>query len=142
MVQSLINGGVALTYPYWIMSPENALILSRLRGTGGERIFPDVGVLGGAIWEIPVIVSAGAGSTVILLDAAEVLLSDDGLEIDVAKHATLQMDSDPADPVTASTSLVSLWQMNLVALRAIRHMRWRRRRASGVAWMTFPAEEG
>lgn len=25
MVQSLIDGGVALAYPHWIMSPENAL---------------------------------------------------------------------------------------------------------------------
>lgn len=142
MVQSLIDGGVALAYPHWIMSPANALTLSRLRGSGGERIFPNVGVLGGTIWEIPVIVSAGAASTIVLLDAAEVLLSDAGLEIDMAQHASLQLDSEPDDPPTSSTTLVSLWQMNLVALRAIRFIRWRRRRNAGVAWMTFPAEEG
>ena len=123
------------------MSPENALALSRLRGAGGERIFPNVGVLGGTIWEIPVIVSAGAGSTVVLLDAAEVLLSDDGLEIDVAKHATLQMDSEPDDAPTASSTQVSLWQLNLVALRAVRLIRWRRRNDAGVAWMTLEIGE-
>lgn len=135
MVKSLIDGGVALAYPYWILSPENALFLSRLRGAGGERIFPEIGVLGGTIWEIPVIVSAGAAATVVLLDAAEVLLSDEGLEIDVAKHATLQMDSEPDDPSTSETNHVSLWQLNLVALRAVRLIRWRRRRNAGVAWM-------
>jgi len=139
MVQSLIDGGVALAYPHWIMSPETALAFSRLRGSGGERIFPNVGVLGGTIWEIPVIVSAGAGTTVVLLDAAEVLLSDDGLEVDVAKHATLQMRDDPQE---GAQPAVSLWQLNCVALRALRHVRWRRRRNAGVAWMTFPAVEG
>lgn len=139
MVKSLIDGGVALAYPHWIMSPENALFLSRLRGPGGERIFPNVGVLGGTIWEIPVIAAAGAGSTVALIDAAEVLLSDDGLEIDVAQHASLQMDSAPEeDPASA---VVSLWQLNLVALRAIRHIRWRRRNDAGVAWMTLEIGE-
>lgn len=139
MVQSLIDGGVALAYPHWIMSPENALFLSRLRGPGGERIFPNVGVLGGTIWEIPVIAAAGARSTVALIDAAEVLLSDDGLEIDVAKHASLQMDSEPGDD--PASNVVSLWQLNLVALRAIRHIRWRRRNDAGVAWMTVNVPE-
>jgi len=137
MVQSLIDGGVALAYPHWIMSAETALGLSRLRGPGGERVFPSVGVMGGTIWEIPVIVSAGADATVVLLDAAEILLSDDGLEIDVAKHATLQLESDPDEEPGAS--VVSLWQSNLVGLRAVRHIRWRRRRDAAVAWMTYPA---
>lgn len=134
MAQSLIDAGVNLTDPYWIMSPATALHLTKLRGAGGTRIFPDVGLTGGTILEIPVIVSAGAGTTVVLLDAAEILLADDGLELTTAEHANLQMSDAPVD---GEATMVSLWQLNLVAVKAVRFIRWRRRRDEAVVWMTL-----
>ena len=44
------------------------------------------------------------------------------------------MDSAPASP--ADARIVSLWQNNLVGLRAERFINWKRARANGVQYLT------
>ncbi|HAC01568.1 MAG TPA: phage major capsid protein [Brevundimonas sp.] len=132
MVASLVTGGIAFEAPYWVMTPKTALALAQLRGAGGERIFPDVGPLGGTIWTIPVIVSASAGAQITLLDAAEIMVADDGIEFVASEEGTLRMSSTPED---ADAPLVSLWQNNLIGLKTTRYVRWKRRRDAAVVWM-------
>ena len=56
------------------------------------------------------IVSGSVGARVIMLDASQILLADDGgLRVDVSTSATVQMDSSPADPTVAGTVLISLF---------------------------------
>ena len=56
-----------------------------------------------------------------------ILLADDGdVSIDVSREASLQMDSAPMSPADATTVLTSLWQNNLVGLRAERFINWQR----------------
>lgn len=136
MVAALVTGGVSFAAPYWVMKPSTALYLAKLRGTGGARIFPDVGPLGGSIWTIPVITSVSAGDQITLLDAAEIMVADDGLDVMASTQGALQMSDTPDDPGTTGTVLVSLWQTNCVALKAIRYIRWKRRRDEAVVWMT------
>jgi hypothetical protein len=51
-----------------------------------------------------------------------VLLADDGeTELQVAKDASVMMTTDP---VSGATALVSLWQHNLLGLRAERWLNW------------------
>ena len=135
MVGALVTGGIALQSPVWVMKPSTALALARLRGTGGARIFPDVGPLGGTIWTIPVITSTNAGDQITLIDASEIMVADDGLELDASDQGTVQLNDAPDAPATASTVQVSLWQENLVSLRAVRFIRWQRRRNEAVVWM-------
>ncbi|EPN26521.1 peptidase U35, phage prohead HK97, partial [Pseudomonas syringae pv. actinidiae ICMP 19096] len=74
--------------------------------------------------------ATGAGQRLILAKASEILLADDGgVTIDVSREASLQMDSAPG---SGSQELVSLWQNNMVALRAERFINWKRRRPSAV----------
>ncbi|TAZ83593.1 phage major capsid protein [Rhizobium ruizarguesonis] len=69
---------------------------------------------------LPFAVSPGLpAGTLILLDGDRVLADVESLGIDVARHASLQMDDAPTmDAITPTgTSTVSLWQTNSVAVK-------------------------
>ena len=59
--------------------------------------------------------------------------------LDASNQASLQMDSAPADPPVANTVMVSLWQMNMVGIRAERFINWTKRRAGAVQYITGAA---
>ena len=106
-------------------------------------------IVGGTLFGLPVITSENVpatggsptdGHAMILAKASDILLADDGdIMIDASREASLQMDSTPDSPATASTSLVSLWQHNMIGLRAERFATWARARASAVTYITGAA---
>lgn len=116
---------------YWIMRPTTALTIGLMQNSLGQPEFPGIGMNGGTFFGLPVIVSenipanpgsgsppTGTGDRIILAKASEILLADDGgVTLDVSREASLQMDSAPSD---GAQELVSLWQNNLIALRAER----------------------
>jgi hypothetical protein len=73
---------------------------------------------------LKVIVSSAAAGTIIALDEAGLLFTDGGVVAETAKEANVLMD-DGGSP--AGTTVVSLWQRNLVALRAERFLSWVKR---------------
>lgn len=83
---------------------------------------------------------AGGLSSITLLDCSEILLADDGqVMIDSSSEASLQMDNAPVTPPAAATIMVSMWQQNMLALRAERYMFWLLRRGVACAQITgFP----
>ncbi len=130
----------------WIMTPTMALTIGMMNNALGQPEFPDIDMNGGVFMGLPVIVSesvpanpgsgdplAGAGQRLILAKASEILLADDGgVTIDVSREASLQMDGAPT---AGATELVSLWQNNMVALRAERFINWKRRRLQAVGYI-------
>lgn len=60
-----------------------------------------------------------AAGTLVLIDGDRVLADIQSLGIDIARHASLQMDTEPtADATTpTATPATSLWQTNAVAIR-------------------------
>ena len=75
----------------------------------------------------------GDGARIILAKASEILVADDGqVMLDASNQASLQMDTAPAD---GGQGLVSLWQNNLVGIRAERFINWSKRRASAVQYI-------
>ena len=125
----------------WIMSATTALSLSLMMNPLGQRAFPGVEMTGGTFNGMPVIVSQAVGNIVILANASDILIADDGqVTIDTSREASLQMDSAPANPADATTVYVSLWQRNLLGIRAERYVDWVKARSasvqylSGVAW--------
>jgi hypothetical protein len=55
-------------------------------------------------------------TNLIALDASKILVADDGgLDVSVSSQGTVQLDSTPTDPTTASTVLVAMWPLDLVA---------------------------
>jgi hypothetical protein len=70
---------------------------------------------------IGILSSPAAAGMLIAVDAAGVLISDGGVEVRTAKHATVMLDltgGSPANPVP-----VSLWQSDLTAMGALRYVR-------------------
>jgi len=135
MFASAIAGGVSLQNAAWILHPRSAGYLSSVLTTGGERMWPEVSIRGGSWFGIPVIVSAsvpvdtGADTYAILIDGSEVMVADSGVELDVSPNSSLQMLSNPAD---AATTTVSLFQSDMIGIKAIRYLNYARRRESAV----------
>jgi hypothetical protein len=75
------------------------------------------------------------GETFISLIAADqIAVADDGaVSIDVSQEASVQMDSAPGDGAQQS---VSLFQANLIGLKAGREINWAVRRAQASAVIT------
>jgi HK97 family phage major capsid protein len=123
-VAALINGGSVLASPIWLMHPQVAVKIALLRDTSGGAAYPNITCGGGELAGIPVLTStsvprtASGGSILILLDQSEVLLADDNqITIDISKEGAVQMDSSPS---ASASTMVSLWQANLVGILAER----------------------
>ncbi|WWO60436.1 major capsid protein [Stenotrophomonas phage SOVA965] len=146
---AFIAANNAPTSGVWIMNSTTALALSLMQNPLGQSEFPGINMNGGTFFGLSAIVSQYVpAGTVALVNASDIYLADEGgIELAMSTEASLQMDSAPDNPTTATTVLVSLWQRNLVGFRAERTVNWSRRRPSavaylsGVAWGT-PAEAG
>lgn len=150
LVATLVDGGANLMRASWVMHPRTATHLAALRGGAcGAPAFPDIGVNGGTLLGLPAIVSASvpvtadtsAETTITLIDADGVLLVDDGeADISLAKHATLEMDSEPTGDATTPTAQskhrVSLFQSDATAIKALRYLNWLPRRTTVAATLT------
>jgi HK97 family phage major capsid protein len=129
-----------------IMSGSSALALSLMRNTLGNREFPDLTVRGGTLEGFPVIVSQhlaslGSPSTgmIVAVSTKDIFLADDGQAvIDASDQASLEMDDAPSQDGAAGTgaSLVSLWQNNLLGLKAERFITWKKARATAVQYLS------
>jgi HK97 family phage prohead protease len=143
VVQKFIDANNPLSSGVWIMSEGNAMALGMMRNDLGQVIYTDINMNGGTLLGLPVITSAHVGSNVALVNAQDIHYGDDGdVTVDMSTEASLEMKTgasnmsqNPLAPGTGA-SLVSLWQNNLVGLRAEKTVNWRRRRASAAAYLT------
>jgi HK97 family phage major capsid protein/HK97 family phage prohead protease len=120
-----------------LMSETVAMNVSTLKDSLGNFIYPNLNMqTGGTILGIPVVVSEAVGNKVIFMNAAEILLADDGgIMIDSSNQASILMDDAPnASPTT--TALVSLYQRNLVAIKAEQFITWVKARSTSVYYLS------
>lgn len=137
---TFITANQDVTNLVWIMSASTALQLSLMRNALGNREFPDITVRGGLFEGFPVIVSQYAAvvgsptpNLVVLVNAKEIFLADDGgVSIDASNQASIEMSDDPENE---AGTVVSMYQSNQVALKAERYINWARGRNSAVAWL-------
>jgi Phage capsid family. len=144
VMQYFINANNPPSSGVWIMSSGNALALSLLMNGLGQAEFPGISLSGGTFAGLPVITSEYIGSNVLLVNASDIYLGDEGgVTVDMSTEASLEMltDTFTQSPPTGA-SLVSLWQNNLVGLRAERTLNWARRRDSAVTYLTNVAWGG
>jgi len=127
----------------WIMSSNNAVALAMMTNPLGQSEFPSMSMTGGTLSGMPVIASdyvTQAMNIVVLVNASDIFVADDGeIAIDTSREASLEMSDAPAHnsgTPTPSTSLVSMYQTNSVALRAERIINWMRGRTQSVAYLT------
>ncbi len=125
-----------------LMSATVALNLSLLMNSLGQPEFPNISIKGGTILGLPVIVSQNVGARIILAQAGDILIADDGpVEIDVSEQASIVMDSAPQlSPV--ETSVVSLWQRNYIGLRVDKMVTWKKGRSTSVQYISNAVYSG
>lgn len=136
LINAMTAAGISAAGAVLIMSETNALALSNSLNALGQPLFPSLGVSGGtAMGGIGVITSQAVGNNVILVQPDCILYADDGgVTIDASTEASVQMDSAPDNPALATTILTSLWQNNLVGLRAERFINWKKARTGCVQY--------
>lgn len=134
--QVFIDAHLQPTGAVWLMSSSTALALSKRKNALGQKEYPDMTMFGGLFEGLPAIVSQYVGNQLVLVNAPDVYLADEGgVAVDMSSEASLEMESAPThDSVTPTgVELVSMWQTNSVAIRAERWINWKRRRTAAVA---------
>ncbi|HTN40832.1 MAG TPA: phage major capsid protein, partial [Asticcacaulis sp.] len=152
LMAMFLAANLSLAGAVWIMTEVQALGLAMMVNALGQREFPTIeinGVSGGTWFGLPVVLSenvtnnpgsgspiTGDGARIILAKASEILLADDGeVLLDTSREASLQMESAPTNPPVAATVMTSLWQMNMVGIRAERFINWAKRRTGAVQYI-------
>jgi HK97 family phage major capsid protein len=125
----------------WLMNEANAFGIGLSVNGVGNPLFPGFnGTGGGRLMGVDTVISNNVGARVILVHTPSVLYADEGgIRIDVSREATVQMDSAPTDTVDATTVYLSLWQRNLIGLKAERIITWKLARATAVTYITTAA---
>ncbi len=150
-IRALFNAFIAAnnapTTGVWVMPATTALALSLLQNPLGQPEFPGITMTGGTFFGLPVVVSEyvptvttvpadpADGAFVVLLNATDIYLGDDGgISVDMSREASLEMADNPTGTSATPTaaSLVSLWQTNSVGFRAERTINWQLRRPTAV----------
>jgi HK97 family phage major capsid protein len=147
LLQRFVAANHIIKNGVWVMNPRTALHLSLLRTLQDLQAFPGMTMTGGTFFGMPVLTTgaidldiaygsppSGESTNIYLIDAAEVMLADEGgVTLDVSREASLQMDDAPS---SGAQSLVSLWQNNLIGLRAERYINWLKRRATAALFIS------
>jgi HK97 family phage major capsid protein/HK97 family phage prohead protease len=128
----------------YLMDSTTALALSMMQNPLGQSEYPGLTMNGGTFMGVPVIVSDylpvdSGGGMVVLLNASDIWLADDGqVTIDASREASLQMLDNPTNNSATGTptTMVSMFQTNSTAFLAERYLNFARRRASAVAWLS------
>jgi HK97 family phage major capsid protein len=128
--------------PYvWVMNPRTKIALSLMRTSQDVFAFPSIAA-NNTLMGYPIVDSQQVGITgtapgttfIVLMAPGQIFLADDGqVTLDVSREASVQMDSAPT---AGASALVSLWQNNLIGLRAERFCYWMPRRAAAVYVIT------
>lgn len=126
-----ISNNLSLTGAHYIMSATRASAMGRLRDALGNPYYrgmasgPGEKTLDG----LPVIESENAGNVIALVKPSELYLADDGdVEVAFSDQATIDM---------GATTLVNLWQQNMTAIRAERHITWAKRRVVAASYIDY-----
>lgn len=143
MFAQLLTANLQISGGTWVMTQQQAVAFAMMQNSLGQAEFPGMSVTGGTLLGFPVVTSenvpaAGGSPTdgypITFVLPGEILLADDGgVMVDISREATLQMESAPDSPFTASTTLVSLWQHNMVAVKVERFITWQKRRTNAAA---------
>ena len=122
----------------WVMSPAMAAVLAGARNLVGGPLFNGLSAEGGTLHGYPVLVTtnlAAGANDIYLIETGEIMFADSGLVLDSSREASVQMSDTPMATPDATTVLVSLWQHNLVGIRAERFVTWKPRRSPVVQWI-------
>lgn len=131
---AFISNGLSLKGAYYVMSETRASDMSELTDALGNPYYRGMDAPFGekTLKGLPVIESETAADVIALIKPSELYLADDGaVEIAFSDQATINMGTD------AEQVLVNLWQQNMTAIRAERHITWAKRRVTAAAYINY-----
>lgn len=140
-MSTFIAANITPTAGVWIMDATTALTLSLMRNALGQKEFPDLTMLGGRFEGLPVIVSEhlaadSNGHFLVLANASDIWHADDNqVVVSASREASIQMLDNPTNASAdgTATTMVSMFQTESVAMKAIRWVNWKKRRSAAVA---------
>lgn len=148
LTSNMITNNQDLGPCVWVMSQTIAQALSLMVTSLGVPQFPQMTSTGGTLFGFPVIVSQSAyfssgspdyGNMMVLINPREVFVADDGqVVISISNEASIQMLDNPTNASTGgtvATTMVSMFQTNSEAIKAVRYINWARRRTNAVAFI-------
>jgi hypothetical protein len=106
--------------PYIVTTPTICETWSMMNNAG-EPAFPDLGPLGGFLAPgLPVLTSDITAGLVALINASAIAAASGDVILQELEEGMVEMNDAPTSPPSASSALVSMWQMNWVGIRAER----------------------
>jgi HK97 family phage major capsid protein/HK97 family phage prohead protease len=145
VMQKFMDANISPDGVVVIMRQDTALALSLMVTSLGNPQFPGLTMNGGTLAGFTVVTSQNVqytedspqeGAPIIFVRAPDIMLADDGaVTIDISREASLEMSDAPTDPAVAATVLVSLFQHNMVGIRAERMVNWVKRRAAAAQFI-------
>jgi HK97 family phage major capsid protein len=139
------NFGGDLSNAVFVTDPTTAARLALYRDTSGTVLFPDAGITGGEILRAPLLVTRysphdTSGGSIALIDGASIAASLEDVSLSRTTEALLEADTAPQGasdtPVAASATLISLFQNELMAIKAVVYADWKVVRSNGVGVIT------
>lgn len=134
MLKVITDAGHSLRTACWIASSRSVGYLATLR-SGDALAFPGVTASGGALLGLPLLASpqvpisgSPAETTLVLVVGSQVRVADDGdATFEISRSTALQLNDSPTIDAATPTaaSLVSLYQVGAVAIRATRWINWK-----------------
>jgi HK97 family phage major capsid protein len=136
----MASANMPMTSPHWLMTPGAFITINGLRTTQEIQAFPETNQ--GMLKGYPVIQSNNIATVdatpdttnIIFGDFAQVLHAEDpAIDLTSSTEASLQMDTAPATP---PTPLVSMFQQNMLAIKAEQYQYWVKRYANAITYIS------
>jgi HK97 family phage major capsid protein/HK97 family phage prohead protease len=138
---------ISLNGAVFIMKEELAEALALMVTSLGNPQFPGLSATGGTLMGRPVFTTQVADTTgspdfdnlLILLQPNQVFLADDGTaRVEASDQVAVHMDDATtmsAKATATSTSVVSMWQTDSIAIKAVRHVNWTKARSQACQYI-------
>jgi len=133
VMKSVTDAGMSLDGATWVMSETRAAKLSTLRDALGKKYFEEMNITGSRyLYTLPVEISSGCDDKIVLVLPSEIMLADDEfMDFAVSTEASINLGTD------AAPQWLNVFEQNLVAIRAERFIRWKKRRDYAAGYIQY-----
>lgn len=133
LMESVTNAGGTLSGATWVMSETRAAKLSTLRDALGKKYFEEMNITGSRyLYTLPVLVSSGCDDKIVLVLPSQIMIADDEfMDFAVSTEASINLGTD------AAPEWVNLFEQNLMAIRAERFIRWKKRQDFAAGYIQY-----
>jgi HK97 family phage major capsid protein len=154
LTSTMIAANISLSSCVVVMSETTAQALSMMVTSLGNPQFPGLTMTGGTLNGLPVFTSQAANISgspqysemIVLINPAEVFLADDGTAtLESSDQVSVEMKDNATNQSTATsvgTTMVSMFQTESIAVKAVRHINWAKARSQAAAFIQAAAYTG